>query len=339
MSESPVTLADIRAASARIRPIARVTPLLDVTGTHTGPRPSRPLFLKCENLQRGGAFKIRGAANMLLQLPPEDRARGVITFSSGNHGIAMSLAARLLGLPAVVVMPTTAPAAKVDLARGLGAEIIFEGTTTVQRRIRTEAEAAVRGLTIVPPFDHAWIIAGQGTIALEILEQCPDVSAILVPCSGGGMLAGMATVIKSLAPAVRVVGVEPAGAQKMTRSLLAGAPVTLDAVRSIADGLMAVRPGDLTFPVIHAHVDEVVAVSDDAIAGAVRWVFEQARLVAEPSGAATTAALLSQPPASWSRDGRTTAREAGGPVVAVVSGGNVDPSAFATYITGGRPAV
>ncbi|MCX6552502.1 MAG: threonine/serine dehydratase [Acidobacteria bacterium] len=338
MTDHLVSLDEIRDAAARIRPFARVTPLFEVADTHGDPAPPRPLRLKCENLQRGGAFKIRGAANMLLQLTDEQRARGVVTFSSGNHGIALSLAGRLLGVPAVVVMPTTAPPVKVESARQLGAEIIFEGTTTLQRKLRMEAEAAARGLTIVPPFDHAWIAAGQGTIGLEILEQAPDASAVYVPCSGGGLLAGVATAIKSLAPAVRVIGVEPAGAPRMTQSLRAGHPVTLDRVSGIADGLLAVRPGDITFRHVQAFVDEIVTVDDEQIVDAVRWIFEHASVVAEPSGAASVAAVLSRTPATWSRDGATTSRLAGGPVVAVISGGNVEAGAFGRYITSARRA-
>ena len=333
-----VTLQAIRDAAARIRPLARVTPLIEVPDAHGDSAPPRPLALKCENLQRSGAFKIRGAANMLLQLEEGVRARGVITFSSGNHGIAMALAARLLGVPAVVVMPTTAPSVKVEGVRTLGAEVIFEGTTTLQRKARTEAEAAARGLTVVPPFDHEWIVAGQGTVGLEILEQAPDVSAVYVPCSGGGLLAGVSTAIKRLAPRVRVIGVEPSGAPRMSRSLAAGSPVTLDHVSGIADGLLAVRPGDITFRHIQAYVDEIVAVDDGAIAGAVRWVFEHGRLVAEPSGAASVAAVLTRAEAAWSRDGQTASRQAGGPVVALLSGGNVNAAAFGQFISSPRPA-
>jgi threonine dehydratase len=338
MTEPLVTLDDIREAASRIRPLARVTPLIDVTDTHGDVAPPRPLSLKCENLQRSGAFKIRGAANMLLQLPGDVRARGVVTFSSGNHGIAMALAAKLLGIPAVVVMPTTASAVKVDGVRSLGAEVIFEGTTTLQRKARTEAEAAARGLAIVPPYDHEWIIAGQGTIGLEILEQAPQASAVYVPCSGGGLLAGVSTAIKNLAPHVRVIGVEPTGASRMSCSLAVAAPVTLERVSGIADGLLAVRPGDITFRHIREHVDEIVAVDDRAIADAVRWIFEHARVVAEPSGAATVAAVLSQAPSTWSRDGVTTSRQAGGPVVALVSGGNVNAAHFGQFISSPRPA-
>ena len=327
-----VTLDDIRQAAARIRPYARVTPLL---ATDAG---GRAPALKCENLQRSGAFKIRGAANMLLQLRADERERGVITFSSGNHGIAMSLAAAMAGCPAIVVMPTSAPAVKVATARRLGAEIIFEGTTTVERKARAEAEAAARGLTIMPPFDHPWIIAGQGTIGLELLEQAPDTAAVYVPTSGGGLLSGVATAIKSLTPHVRVVGVEPSCTPRMTRSLAAGRPVTVPGAAGVADGLLAVRPGDVTFALIQAHVDEIVTLDDEAILDGVRWIFDQGRLVAEPSGAAPVAAAIGRGVTTWSRDGARAAEMAGGPVAAVISGGNVDTAAFTTYITAARPA-
>lgn len=337
MADQLVTLEDIREAAGRVRPFARVTPMLAVTDAAGDGAPARPIFLKCENLQRSGAFKIRGAVNMMLQLPEADRARGVITYSSGNHGIALALSARLLGVPAIVVMPTGAPAVKVARARQLGAEIIFEGTTTLQRKARTESEAVARGLTIVPPFDHEWIVAGQGTIGLEILEQCPGVSAVYVPASGGGLIAGVATAIKRLNRSVRMVGVEPAGAPRMTRSLEAGQPVTLGSVGGIADGLLAVRPGDITFRHVQAYVDEIVTVDDGAIAGAVRWLFDHAKLVVEPSGAAAVAAVLARRDASWSRDGVTASQIPGGPIVTVLSGGNVEPAAFGRYINAGAP--
>jgi threonine dehydratase len=185
-----VNLTDIREAAERVRTIARITPLLDVTALA-----GRPLLLKCESMQPGGAFKIRGAYNMLARLTPEQRARGVVTYSSGNHGQAMALAARELGAPAVVVMPTTAPAIKVEGARGFGAEVIFAGTTSADRKTRAEQEASSRGLTMVPPFDHEWVIAGQGTLGLELLQQRPDVETVLVPVGGGGLLAGVAAAI------------------------------------------------------------------------------------------------------------------------------------------------
>jgi threonine dehydratase len=305
-----VTLDDIRDAAEQLRPILRETPLVEVSGAA-----GRPLWLKCENLQPGGAFKIRGAYNMVARLTPEQRRRGVVTYSSGNHGQAMALAARELGAPAVVVMPTTAPAIKVEGARGFGAEIIFAGTTSAQRRERAEAEAAARGLTIVPPFDHPWIIAGQGTAGLELLAQCPDVAAVVVPVGGGGLLAGIAAAVKLSRPDVKVIGVEPSGAAAMKASIDAGRAVTLPSTHSVADGLMPVRPGDLTLTHVQEFVDAVVTVEDEAIVDAVLWIFEHAKIVAEPSGAAATAAVL-----TGAVDAALTIT---GPVVAIVSGGNM----------------
>jgi threonine dehydratase len=301
-----VSIDDIRRAAERVRPIARVTPLVDVSAAA-----GRPLFLKCESLQPGGAFKIRGAYNMVAQLTGEQRRRGVITYSSGNHGQAMALAARALGAPAVVVMPTTAPAIKVEGAKSFGAEVIFAGTTSVQRRERAEQEAAKRGLTMVPPFDHEWIIAGQGTAGLEILEQRADVAAILVPIGGGGLVAGVAAAVKQTRPDVKVIGVEPAGAAAMKASVDAGHAVTLPKTESVADGLMPVRPGDITFAHVQKFVDDVITVDDGEIVDAVLWLFEKAKIVAEPSGAATVAAALS---------GRA---RVDGPLVAIISGGNI----------------
>ena len=287
------------------------------------PAGAAALLLKCENLQRAGAFKLRGAYNFIVQVPAERRARGLITYSSGNHAQAVALAARTLGAPAVVVMPETAPGVKVAGARALGAEVLFEGTTSVDRRVRAEAEAARRGLTMVPPFDHPEIIAGQGTVGLEILEDCPAPAAVYVPVGGGGLVAGVAAAVKALRPATRLVGVEPVGAAAMARSLEAGAPVTLDTAASIADGLLPVRPGDLTFAHAQALVDEIVTVDDAAIAAAVRWLAERAKLVAEPSGAAGVAAALAA--------GEPETAAAGAPV-AVVSGGNVAPAALADLL-------
>ena len=244
-----LTLDAIRAAAHRIRGVTRVTPLLPACALTALGRPAaRPLLLKCENLQVGGAFKIRGAYNMASGLSPDLLRAGLMTFSSGNHGLAIAISARLLGVPAVIVMPTNAPAVKVAGARALGAEVLFEGTTTIERKARAETEAALRGMTIVPPFDHLEIAAGQGTIGLEILEQCPEVGTVYVQMSGGGLISGVATAIKRSRPSIRVVGVEPAGAARMTASLAAGHPVTIPMTPGITDGLLAVRPGELTFP-------------------------------------------------------------------------------------------
>ena len=299
-----VSLADITAARERVRAIARVTPMVDVSSVA-----GQPLFLKCESLQPGGAFKIRGAYNMVAQLTDDQRRRGVVTYSSGNHGQAMALAARELGAPAVVVMPTSAPPIKIEGAKSFGAEVIFAGTTSIERRKRAEEEAERRGLTMVPPFDHEMIIAGQGTLGLEILEQRPDVETVLVPVGGGGLLAGVAAAIKQSRPDVRVVGVEPSGAAAMKASLDAGHAVTLPSTKSVADGLMPVRPGDLTFAHAQQFVDEIVTVDDPEIIDAVLWLFTSAKIVAEPSGAATVAAAL-----GGAARGRT---------VAIISGGNI----------------
>ena len=305
-----VSLDSIRQAAQRIKHIARLTPLMDVSAAA-----GRPFFLKCENLQPAGAFKIRGAYNMVAQLTDEQRARGVVTYSSGNHGQAVALAARELGAPAVVVMPTTAPKIKIEGARAFGAEIILAGTTSLDRKVRAEAEVAARGLTMVPPFDHEWIIAGQGTAGLEILDQCPDVAAVLVPIGGGGLAAGVSAAIKQSKPSVKVIGVEPAGAAAMKASVDAGHPITLPKTASVADGLMPVRPGDITYAHVSRLADAVVTVEDRTIVDAVFWIFSNAKMVAEPSGAATTAAVLS--------GALDSAINVNGPVVAIVSGGNM----------------
>lgn len=325
-----VTLAEIAEARHRIKSAARYTPLIDVPwpsanpGSKTQDPGRKTLFLKCENLQPMGAFKIRGAFNMIAQLPKDSLARGVITYSSGNHGQAVALAAQALGAPAVIVMPTTAPQVKIDGCRSYGAEVIMEGTTSLDRQKRAEQEAAARGLTIVPPFDHKQIIVGQGTMGLEILEQRPDIGTVVVPVGGGGMASGVAAAIKLSKPSVRVVAVEPIGAPKMTKSLEAGQPVTLPSSKSIADGLMNLRPGDITFAHIRKFVDEVVTVGEEDIAKTIGWLFRNARLVVEPSGAVTTAAIAL---------GLGHIDDSNGSVVAVVSGGNVAPEAFAKYVT------
>jgi threonine dehydratase len=326
-SSGPVTeqrlvdLAEIQAAAARVRPAARLTPVIEVPWPGMG---AGRLFLKCENFQPMGAFKIRGAYNMVSQLSPEELKRGVITYSSGNHGQAVALAAKLLGASALIVMPTTAPKVKVEGARGFGAEVTFAGTTSLDRKRRAEEIAAERGLVMVPPFDHPMIIAGQGTVGLEILDQCPDVATVVVEIGGGGLSSGVAAAVKQRAPHVRVVGVEPEGAAKMSRSLEAGRPVTLERAGSIADGLITVRPGDLTFEHVRAFVDEVVTIADADMVRAIAWLYRHARLVVEPSGSVTTAAVMR---------GLGGFDASKGPVVAIVSGGNVEPERYAEFIT------
>jgi threonine dehydratase len=257
---------------------------------------------------------------MLAQLSIEASAAGVVTYSSGNHGQAVAFAAERLGIRALIVMPETALRVKVDGVRRHGGEVIFAGTTSVDRRTVAEAEAAASGFTIVPPFDHPWIIAGAGTCGLEILAQCPAVSTVYVPVGGGGLISGVAAAIKGSGCAVRVIGVEPVGAARMALSRAAGRPARLEGASSIADGLLPLQPGALTFAHVRALVDDLVTVDDGAILRALRWLSRQADMVVEPSGAASVAAILqsgaSIPPGT----------------VAVVSGGNVSAEDHARYL-------
>lgn len=277
--------------------------------------------LKCENLQHAGAFKIRGAYNMISRLDPARRARGVITYSSGNHAQAVAMAARIFEVPAVVVMPTTAPTNKVEGARRLGAEVVLEGITSTERQRKALELAQSRGLVVVPPFDHHDIIAGQGTVGLEILEDWPEVEAILVPIGGGGLMSGVAAYVKQARPTCAVIGVEPENADAMYQSRAAGAPVTIEPRPTIADGLMPVRPGDLTFEHAKAFVDQIVRVSDQDITEATRRVIRESKVIVEFSGAATVAALLS---GGYRPESRKT--------VAILSGGNLDPSKLGTLL-------
>ncbi len=306
-----VTLDSILAAARGLEGVAVRTPLLpapwvtEVVGSE--------VRLKCESFQPIGAFKLRGAYTMVSRLSAEERARGVITYSSGNHAQAVAYAARRFGVPALIVMPVNAPAVKVEGTKRLGAEVVMEGTTSEERRARAEREQERRGMVMIPPFDHPDIIAGQGTVGLEIVEDWPGVEAILVPIGGGGLLSGVAAAVKRLRPGVAVVGVEPTGSAAMRRSLDAGELVTLDATDSIADGLLPVRVGALTFAHARALVDDVVLVDDDAIRAAAGRLLARGKLLVEYSGAATVAALES---GAWS----------GGAAAAVISGGNIDPS-------------
>lgn len=312
-AESGLGPGDLREARARVARGARTTPLLPSESLSA--RFGHPIALKCENLQAGGAFKIRGGTNFVARLGDADRARGLITYSSGNHAIAVALAARRSGCPAVVVMPETAPPLKLARARELGAEIHLAGTTSLERRARAERIQAERGLTMVPPFDHPWIIQGQSTCGTEILEQWPEAGVILVPVGGGGLLSGIALACAYHRAGLRVIGVEPKGAAKMSASLRAKAPVTLASVGSLADGLLPSRPGDLTFAIALRFVEDVVTVADDAVAEAARLLLRDDHLLVEWSGAVGLAALLT----GAVRTGNT-------PTVLVLSGGNVDPA-------------
>ena len=308
-----VSADDILAAARGLEGVTVRTPLL--AASWLAERLNADVRVKCENLQQAGAFKIRGAYTALARLSQEERSRGVIAFSSGNHAQGVALAARIFGVRAVVVMPTTAPAIKVDGARRLGAEVVMEGTTSVQRQLRAEKIAADEGLTIIPAFDDANIIAGQGTCGVEILEQWPDVEAILVPIGGGGLASGIGAYVKRTKPDCQVIGVEPANANAMQQSVRAGELVTIESKPTIADGLMPVRPGALNYAHARAFLDDIVTVSDDAILEATSQLFRSSKLVVEFSGAATVAALLE---GVWQPAGRRT--------VAVLSGGNLDPA-------------
>ena len=306
-----VAVDSIRRAAEGLRGVAVRTPLLPAPWL--GEEVGTEVRLKCESFQPIGAFKLRGAYTMVARLTAEERARGVITYSSGNHAQAVAFAARAFGIDAVIVMPENAPPIKVAGTKRLGAEVIERGTTSLARQEKAEEVQAERGLTMIPPFDHPDIIAGQGTIGLEVLEDWPDVAAIVVPIGGGGMISGVAAYVKRERPHVQVIGVEPEGAPAMRRSLDAGEIVTLDSIDSIADGLVPVRPGDLTFAHTRALADDVVLVGDDAIRLAARDLFLRGKLVVEYSGAAAVAALRS-------------GLDVNGPVAAVISGGNIDPS-------------
>jgi threonine dehydratase len=309
--DSLVGLVEIRAAAATNQGVAVRTPLIPAPDLVPG---ASDIWLKPEMLQRGGAFKFRGAYTYLSRLSAEALSRGVIAPSSGNHAQAVALAARLLGAPAVVVMPTTVTAAKRAGAERLGARVVLAGTTTAHRMDRAEEIAREEGLTLIPPYDDPTIIAGQGTAGLEIVADMPDVKLVLVPVGGGGLSAGVATAVKLLAPSARVVGVEPAGAPKLTRAREAGMPVRLEHTQSLADGLMAVEIGKLPFAHHQAYIDEVVTVDDAALRGAVRYLLDRVKIVAEPSGAITVAAL---------REGLVRPA-AEGKTVAVLSGGNIE---------------
>jgi threonine dehydratase len=306
-----VTRENIARAARELASVAIRTPLLQ--SQWLSDELGADVRLKCENLQRAGAFKVRGAYTAIARLSPESRRRGVVAFSSGNHGQGVALAAKLFGIRAVVVMPTTVSDVKRLGVLKLGAEAVLEGTTSVERQRRAEQIAATEGLTIVPAFDDDDIIAGQGTAGLEIVEEWPDVQAILVPVGGGGLLSGVAAYVKQTNPEIRVIGVEPESADAMKQSLDAGSPVTIPPARTIADGLMPVRPGDRNYAHARAFVDDIVRVGDDAILEATRRLMSESKLVVEFSGAATVAALIS---------GAFDAR--GLRVAAVLSGGNID---------------
>jgi threonine dehydratase len=308
-----VTLDDIENAARGLNGVATRTPLLafDALSERLGV----PVYVKPEMLQRGGAFKFRGAYTFLSRMSAEERSRGVIAPSSGNHAQAVALAAKLFGVPATVVMPTTVTAAKRAGAERLGARVVLAGTTTNERYDKALEIANSEGGTLVPPYDDPSIIAGQGTLALEIADDLPDVGTVVVQVGGGGLSAGVATAIKARVPSVRVVAVEPEGAPKLSRAREAGRPTRLDKTTSLADGLMAIEIGRVPFAHHDRYVDEVVTVPDSALAPAVRLILDRLKLVAEPSGAITAAAVM---------EGLVRPMPDGRPMVVVLSGGNVE---------------
>jgi threonine dehydratase len=309
-----VSLAALRAAAEGLQGVAVKTPLLRIPDLDA--RCGVPVFLKGEHLQPVGAFKVRGAYTAASRIPAELRARGLITYSSGNHGQAVAWVARRLNTRAVVVMPERAPAIKVEGVRRLGGEVIIAGNSSSERYTKAQQMVEEQGLIMVPPFESLEVIAGQGTCGLEIIEQCPEVQTILVPVGGGGLIAGIACATAALKPEVQVIGVEPVGAPKLARALEAGRPVKLDQTESLADGLLPLSIGTIPFGILSGIVRQSILVDEAEIEEGLRFLYRHGGLSVEPSGAVTTAAILA---------GRV---QLAGPTVAVISGGNVDPALF-----------
>jgi threonine dehydratase len=318
-----VGLGEVRAAAGRLHEVIEATPL--ERSRAIGDLAGAEVWLKCENLQRTGSFKLRGAYNRIALLSDAERSRGVVCASAGNHAQGVALAAHLQGVTAKVFMPEGAPLPKVDATLAYGAEVELAGRSFDEAMTAAKEAAEREGLVFVHPFDHRDIIAGQGTVALELVEQLPDLATVVVCVGGGGLISGMAVVLRELRPDVRIVGVQAAGCSTFAASLTAGEPVTIPTADTIADGIAVKRPGDLTLAHARALVDDFVTVSDEEIANAVVLLLERAKLVAEPSGAAAVAALLS---------GRVEVAP-DGPVVATVSGGNIDPLLLQHLVTGG----
>jgi threonine dehydratase len=280
----------VREAAERILPLARRTPVM--TSMSIDERAGLRVFLKCENLQRGGAFKIRGASNLILSLSPEQLEHGVVAFSSGNHAIATAIAAKHVGAQATIIMPEDAPRSKMEPTRALGARIVTYNRSLDDRERMAARILKETGGTLVPPFDHPMIMAGQGTAALELFEDAPDLDALVVCISGGGLLAGCATIAKSIKPGIRIFGVEPELANDTALSFAAGERVTIPPPESIADGLRAPSPGILTFPVMQRHVERILLVSEAEIRATMRFLLERVKILVEPSGAVALAAVL-----------------------------------------------
>ena len=316
MSGPTVTFADVEAAAGRLAGVAHRTPVL--TSRSVDARTGARVFFKCENLQRMGAFKFRGAYNALSQLDDGARRAGVVAFSSGNHAQAVALAGRLLGIPANIVMPSNAPAVKLEATRGYGAEVVTYNPRTEDREQIARNLAASKGMTVIPPFDHPHIVAGQGTAAKELVEETGPLDYLLVPCGGGGLISGCAIAANHLSPGVCVIGVEPAAGDDVTRSFKSGVLQSVHNPDTIADGARTSSAGAVTFPLIQRHVHDMVTVGDPELARTMFYLWERMKIVVEPTGALGAAALF---------EGRLDAR--GKRVGILVSGGNVDFKAVA----------
>ncbi len=306
-----ISLDDVQASGRRIAPIVHRTPVMHsrIFNQRTGLQ----AFFKCENLQRGGAFKIRGAANLIYSIPVEDRAKGVVAFSSGNHAQAVAIAAASIGMPATIVMPTDAPKSKLEATRGYGARVVMYDRMTEKREAIGARIAAETGATLAPPFDHLSIIAGQGTVALELLEEVPDLDALVVCVGGGGLMAGCAVAAKGLRPGIRIFGAEPETANDTYLSFRKGERVGIAPPPTIADGLRSEMPGALTFPIVQQNVEDILLVSDAEMLETMAFCLTRMKLLVEPSGAVSGAAVLfGRLPAGLKRVG------------VVISGGNVD---------------
>ncbi len=319
-----VTLDDVRGAQKMLSGVARVTTMAH--SHHLSQLVGTPVHLKCENLQRTGSFKLRGAYVRIAGLLPEERAAGVVAASAGNHAQGVALASSLLGVRSTVFMPVGAPLPKVAATRDYGAEVRLHGQVVDETLAAAQEYAERTGAVFIHPFDHPDVVAGQGTLGLEILEQCPEVRTIVLGIGGGGLAAGIAVAVKALRPDVKVIGVQAAGAAAYPPSLAAGRPVSITQPSTMADGIKVGRPGDVPFRLVEDLVDEVRTVSEDALSSALLLCLERAKLVVEPAGASPVAALLSDP----------TGFE--GPVVALLSGGNVDPLLMQRVLTHGMAA-
>lgn len=315
----PIEFSDVTAAAARIAGVARRTAV--ETSRTFDEKVGAHVFFKCENFQRMGAFKFRGAYNALSRFSPEQARRGVITFSSGNHAQAIALSARLLGMPSVIVMPRDAPTVKIDATLGYGGEIVFYDRHAEDREAIGRRISAQRGMTLIPPYDHADVMAGQGTAALELFEDGGLLDVLVVCVGGGGLISGCATVAKHLAPDCLVIGVEPEAGNDVQRSLAEGRIVHIDVPRTIADGAQTQHAGRLTFPVIQARVDDVVTVSDAQLVDTMRFFAERMKLVVEPTGCLAAAAVL-----------HGVVPVAGRRVGVILSGGNVDARRLAELL-------